>query len=180
MANIFCAPSTPDWSLKVVKLEGLSLIWYYLDCRYSVHAEFEDGFQFMAFTYAGEIPSCAFGFNSHGVVSFLLSHPQSFPEYLRFSWSGENTDSIMFVPYNLTFSSNELLTSNLISGTGWWTLMIICTSSVHQQHSSALWWSVWFTLPFSILRPFVPYCIGFHFECCTVGSWRSLLRRHLS
>ena len=84
-AIIYCVPSTPDWSLKVVKLEVLLLIWYYLDHRYLVHAEFEDGFQFMAYTYAGEIPSCAFGFNSNGVVSFMLSHPRFFPEFLTFS-----------------------------------------------------------------------------------------------
>jgi hypothetical protein len=35
-----------------------------------VHAELESGLSFVAYTYAGELPSCAFGFNSHGVVRF--------------------------------------------------------------------------------------------------------------
>ncbi|KAH9544505.1 hypothetical protein CY35_13G124600 [Sphagnum magellanicum] len=38
-----------------------------LDHVYLVHAELEDGLSFVAYTYAGELPSCAFGFNSYGV-----------------------------------------------------------------------------------------------------------------
>uniref|UniRef100_A0A7I4EMF7 Peptidase C45 hydrolase domain-containing protein n=1 Tax=Physcomitrium patens TaxID=3218 RepID=A0A7I4EMF7_PHYPA len=46
-----------------------------LNHAYLVHAEFEDGLSFVAYTYAGELPSCAFGFNSHGVVFTLNAVP---------------------------------------------------------------------------------------------------------
>lgn len=36
---------------------------------YLVRATLPDGASFTAYTYAGELPSCAFGFNSNGVVS---------------------------------------------------------------------------------------------------------------
>ncbi|KAG0567381.1 hypothetical protein KC19_7G131100 [Ceratodon purpureus] len=46
-----------------------------LNHAYLVHAEFEDSLSFVAYTYAGELPSCAFGFNSHGVVFTLNAVP---------------------------------------------------------------------------------------------------------
>lgn len=40
---------------------------------YLVRATLPDGASFTAYTYAGELPSCAFGFNTNGVVSSLHS-----------------------------------------------------------------------------------------------------------
>ena len=31
-----------------------------------------NGLSFVAYTYAGELPSCAFGFNNHGLVRTVL------------------------------------------------------------------------------------------------------------
>jgi hypothetical protein len=39
---------------------------------YIVRATLPDGLSFTAYTYAGELPTCAFGFNSNGVVCKLL------------------------------------------------------------------------------------------------------------
>ncbi|CAK9202866.1 unnamed protein product [Sphagnum troendelagicum] len=62
--------------------DNLSLIAHNEDAHvsilnhvYLVHAELEDGLSFVAYTYAGELPSCAFGFNSYGVVFTLNSVP---------------------------------------------------------------------------------------------------------
>ncbi|KAJ1298278.1 hypothetical protein BS78_01G441200 [Paspalum vaginatum] len=42
---------------------------------YLVRATLPDGLSFTAYTYAGELPSCAFGFNSNGVAFTLNSVP---------------------------------------------------------------------------------------------------------
>eukprot|EP01018_Ginkgo_biloba_P015297 Gb_10773 [translate_table: standard] len=42
---------------------------------YLIKATLPDGSYFTAFTYAGELPSCAFGFNSHGVAFTLNAVP---------------------------------------------------------------------------------------------------------
>nr|GMD07530.1 Acyl-coenzyme A:6-aminopenicillanic-acid-acyltransferase [Ipomoea batatas] len=42
---------------------------------YLIKATLFDGTTFTAYTYAGELPSCAFGFNSHGVAFTLNSVP---------------------------------------------------------------------------------------------------------
>ncbi|CAO2205122.1 unnamed protein product [Urochloa humidicola] len=42
---------------------------------YLVRATLPDGLSFTAYTYAGELPSCAFGFNSNGVAFTLDSVP---------------------------------------------------------------------------------------------------------
>nr|GMD03366.1 Acyl-coenzyme A:6-aminopenicillanic-acid-acyltransferase [Ipomoea batatas] len=42
---------------------------------YLIKATLLDGTTFTAYTYAGELPSCAFGFNSHGVAFTLNSVP---------------------------------------------------------------------------------------------------------
>lgn len=42
-------------------------------CSYLIKGILSNGASFTAYTYAGELPSCAFGFNSHGLVfRFLL------------------------------------------------------------------------------------------------------------
>ncbi|KAL9230975.1 hypothetical protein vseg_006256 [Gypsophila vaccaria] len=42
---------------------------------YLIKANFKDGVSYTAYTYAGELPSCAFGFNTHGVAFTLNSVP---------------------------------------------------------------------------------------------------------
>ncbi|KAJ0049002.1 hypothetical protein Pint_15050 [Pistacia integerrima] len=42
---------------------------------YVIKCELSNGLSFMAYTYAGELPSCAFGFNSHGLAFTLNSVP---------------------------------------------------------------------------------------------------------
>ncbi|KAM7269266.1 hypothetical protein ACFE04_024763 [Oxalis oulophora] len=42
---------------------------------YLIKAEFSNGLSFVAYTYAGELPSCAFGFNSHQLAFTLNSVP---------------------------------------------------------------------------------------------------------
>ncbi|XP_077212333.1 uncharacterized protein LOC143847403 [Tasmannia lanceolata] len=44
---------------------------------YLVKATLSNGLSFTSYTYAGELPSCAFGFNSHGVAFTLNSVPPS-------------------------------------------------------------------------------------------------------
>ncbi|GAB2231548.1 hypothetical protein Droror1_Dr00010556 [Drosera rotundifolia] len=39
---------------------------------YLVRAILSNGKSFVAYTYAGELPSCAFGFNSEGIVKFFF------------------------------------------------------------------------------------------------------------
>jgi hypothetical protein len=38
---------------------------------YLIKAMLPNGLSFIAYTYAGELPSCAFGFNSHGLVKIF-------------------------------------------------------------------------------------------------------------
>ncbi|KAJ3701100.1 hypothetical protein LUZ61_004805 [Rhynchospora tenuis] len=49
---------------------------------YLVKAVLPSGLSFTAYTYAGELPSCAFGFNSHGVAFTLNSVPPSKSEIM--------------------------------------------------------------------------------------------------
>ncbi|XP_058102800.1 uncharacterized protein LOC131246558 isoform X2 [Magnolia sinica] len=42
---------------------------------YLLRAKMSNGLSFTAYTYAGELPSCAFGFNSHGLAFTLNSVP---------------------------------------------------------------------------------------------------------
>ncbi|KAK9276361.1 hypothetical protein L1049_005893 [Liquidambar formosana] len=44
---------------------------------YLIRATYSNGLSFTAYTYAGELPSCAFGFNSHGLAFTLNSVPPS-------------------------------------------------------------------------------------------------------
>lgn len=37
-------------------------------CSYLIKGKLKNGLCFTAYTYAGELPSCAFGFNNHGLV----------------------------------------------------------------------------------------------------------------
>ncbi|XP_022992831.1 acyl-coenzyme A:6-aminopenicillanic-acid-acyltransferase 40 kDa form-like [Cucurbita maxima] len=42
---------------------------------YLVKGKLQNGLSFLAYTYAGELPSCAFGFNNHGLAFTLNSVP---------------------------------------------------------------------------------------------------------
>lgn len=50
------------------KLDAKNKHWYIAFCSYLVRARLPNGASFTAYTYAGELPSCAFGFNSNGIV----------------------------------------------------------------------------------------------------------------
>jgi hypothetical protein len=38
---------------------------------YLIKGTLSNGLSFIAYTYAGELPTCAFGFNSHGLVKYF-------------------------------------------------------------------------------------------------------------
>lgn len=38
-------------------------------CSYLIKGTMSNGISFIAYTYAGELPSCAFGLNTHGLVT---------------------------------------------------------------------------------------------------------------
>ncbi|CAM6102275.1 unnamed protein product [Calypogeia fissa] len=59
------------------------------DHVYIVHATLKTGTSFFAYTYAGELPSCAFGFNSHGVAFTVNSVPPT-PEEIVPGGIGRN------------------------------------------------------------------------------------------
>ncbi|KAL2636390.1 hypothetical protein R1flu_007869 [Riccia fluitans] len=59
------------------------------DHVYFVHATLESGTTFFAFTCAGDLPSCCFGFNSHG-VAFTLNAVQPAPEEVEPGGIGRN------------------------------------------------------------------------------------------
>ncbi|XVF13031.1 hypothetical protein REPUB_Repub08aG0172700 [Reevesia pubescens] len=49
---------------------------------YLIKGKLPNGVSFIAYTYAGELPSCAFGFNSHGLAFTLNSVPPTEAEIL--------------------------------------------------------------------------------------------------
>ncbi|XP_062074483.1 uncharacterized protein LOC133778540 [Humulus lupulus] len=48
-----------------------------IDRTYLIKGSLSNGLSFLAYTYAGELPSCAFGVNSHGLAFTLNSVPPS-------------------------------------------------------------------------------------------------------
>lgn len=50
-------------------------VW--LICSYLIKATLSNEMSFIGYTYAGELPSCAFGYNSHGLVIILSSIKQT-------------------------------------------------------------------------------------------------------
>ncbi|CAI0444644.1 unnamed protein product [Linum tenue] len=48
-----------------------------VDHIYLIKAKLQNGLVFVGYTYAGELPSCAFGFNTHGLAFTLNSVPPS-------------------------------------------------------------------------------------------------------
>ncbi|XWS50041.1 hypothetical protein CRYUN_Cryun12cG0054200 [Craigia yunnanensis] len=50
---------------------------------YFIKGKLSHGLSFIAYTYAGELPSCAFGFNSHGVAFTLNSVPPTEGDNVR-------------------------------------------------------------------------------------------------
>jgi len=83
---------------------------------YLVRATLPDGLSFTAYTYAGELPSCAFGFNTNGVVSslhsaFLFPHQSdSIPSKLR---------SLEYSPVSQAFTLNAVppVNDEIVAGT---------------------------------------------------------------
>lgn len=52
----------------------ICVTYFVLTCRYLIRGTLYNGLSFTAYTYAGELPSCAFGFNGSGMVYFLLKY----------------------------------------------------------------------------------------------------------
>ncbi|CAN1254213.1 hypothetical protein LINPERPRIM_LOCUS8571 [Linum perenne] len=50
---------------------------------YLIKAKLQNGLVFLGYTYAGELPSCAFGFNTHGLAFTLNSVPPSEHEIVK-------------------------------------------------------------------------------------------------
>ncbi|KAK9698507.1 hypothetical protein RND81_08G109600 [Saponaria officinalis] len=76
------ADTPDDCSDVLVVKDGMAIAAHNEDANvalvghtYLIKANFEDGLSYTAYTYAGELPSCAFGFNTHGVAFTLNSVP---------------------------------------------------------------------------------------------------------
>ncbi|KAH9608446.1 hypothetical protein KSS87_019321 [Heliosperma pusillum] len=85
---------------------------------YLIKANFSGGLSYTAYTYAGELPSCAFGFNSHGVAFTLNSVPPLL-------------DEIVAGDIGLNFISRDLLEATSIGDA----LKKIQSSAVSIGHS---------------------------------------------
>ncbi|OEL21704.1 hypothetical protein BAE44_0017278 [Dichanthelium oligosanthes] len=85
---------------------------------YLVRATLPDGLSFTAYTYAGELPSCAFGFNSNGVAFTLDSVPPV-------------SDEIVAGAIALNFVSRDLLEAKNFEDA----MHRICSPSVSVGHS---------------------------------------------
>ncbi|KAJ1298277.1 hypothetical protein BS78_01G441200 [Paspalum vaginatum] len=85
---------------------------------YLVRATLPDGLSFTAYTYAGELPSCAFGFNSNGVAFTLNSVPPV-------------NDEIVAGAISRNFVSRDLLEAKNLEDA----MHRICSPSVSAGHS---------------------------------------------
>ncbi|KDP25726.1 hypothetical protein JCGZ_23947 [Jatropha curcas] len=85
---------------------------------YLIKANLSNGESFIGYTYAGELPSCAFGFNSHGLAFTLNSVPPS-------------EDEIMAGGIGRNFVSRDLLEATSIENA----LSRIHSSQVSVGHS---------------------------------------------
>ncbi|XP_044476284.1 uncharacterized protein LOC123203880 isoform X4 [Mangifera indica] len=85
---------------------------------YLIKCKLSNGLSFMAYTYAGELPSCAFGFNSHGLAFTLNSVPPV-------------EDEIVAAGIGRNFISRDLLEATGINDA----LTRICSSEVSVGHS---------------------------------------------
>ncbi|KAF4354793.1 hypothetical protein F8388_017997 [Cannabis sativa] len=89
-----------------------------LDHTYLIKGTLSNGLSFLAYTYAGELPSCAFGVNNHGLAFTLNSVPPSENE-IEAGGIGRN------------FISRDLLEATSIEDA----LSKICSSEVSVGHS---------------------------------------------
>ena len=78
---VYCIPSYFKVSQTLVK--SIKFVWFlelvtflFWFCSYLIKGMLSKELSFIAYTYAGELPSCAFGFNSHGLVK-ILTHQES-------------------------------------------------------------------------------------------------------
>ncbi|XP_038724552.1 uncharacterized protein LOC120016050 [Tripterygium wilfordii] len=85
---------------------------------YLIKGTMSSGVSFIAYTYAGELPSCAFGFNSHGLAFTLNSVPPS-------------QDEIAAGGIGRNFVSRDLLEAMSIEDG----LTRICSSGISVGHS---------------------------------------------
>ncbi|KAG2680963.1 hypothetical protein I3843_11G123500 [Carya illinoinensis] len=87
MSNI--ADTVDDCSDVLIVSDSLALAVHNEDANfalvghtYLIKGTLANGLSFVAYTYAGELPSCAFGFNSHGLAFTLNSVPPTQEEII--------------------------------------------------------------------------------------------------
>ncbi|CAK9326154.1 unnamed protein product [Citrullus colocynthis] len=85
---------------------------------YLVKGKLQNGLSFLAYTYAGELPSCAFGFNDHGLAFTLNSVPPT-------------NDEIAAGAIGRNFISRDLLESTSLENA----IFRICSAEVSVGHS---------------------------------------------
>ena len=67
---IYC----PSFSIRI-ELFSIFIVDFNQICSYLIKRILPDGMFFVGYTYAGELPNCAFGFNTHGLAFTLDSVP---------------------------------------------------------------------------------------------------------
>jgi len=82
--------SCPGFRIRIIK----TALWVFFlcgiaNCSYLIKGILPNGLFFVGYTYAGELPSCAFGFNSHGLVKI----PNSPTIYAWVEWEEKITVS---------------------------------------------------------------------------------------
>ncbi|XP_042464784.1 uncharacterized protein LOC122047504 isoform X1 [Zingiber officinale] len=84
---------------------------------FMVRARLPDGLSFVAYSYAGELPSCAFGFNSNGIAFTLNSVPPKSEEMTRGGGIGRNFISRdLLEASNLEDALNRVCSTNIATG----------------------------------------------------------------
>ncbi|ONK75829.1 uncharacterized protein A4U43_C03F21000 [Asparagus officinalis] len=83
---------------------------------YLVRVMLPTGLSFTAYTYAGELPSCAFGFNSHGVAFTLNAVPPSNDEILEGGIGRNFISRDLLEATNISDALNRLQSSNASVG----------------------------------------------------------------
>ncbi|KAG0463947.1 hypothetical protein HPP92_019589 [Vanilla planifolia] len=83
---------------------------------YMIRALLPNGLAFTAYTYAGEIPSCAFGFNDNGIGFTLNSVPPSADEILAGGIGRNFVSRDLLESINLEDAVNRILSANVSVG----------------------------------------------------------------
>ncbi|XP_074563896.1 uncharacterized protein LOC141820468 [Curcuma longa] len=83
---------------------------------FMVRARLPDGLSFVAYSYAGELPSCAFGFNSNGIAFTLNSVPPKSEEITRGGIGRNFISRDLLEANNLEDALNRVCSSNIATG----------------------------------------------------------------